>query len=108
MTPEQLEKLEGVEVLRRAVRVLDSCRESFNMRYSAEDLLKIVRACWLSDWDVYPDDWTPQQIKAALENGTSPKFEETSAGLHALEVSDCHCRKCRRERAAQEAEALGC
>jgi len=62
---------------------------------SAEDLLKICRACWASDWDVYPDQWTGQQVAAAVVLGTAPTFEEGPHGLHAVGVSDCACYDCR-------------
>lgn len=84
--------------LRRAVRVIDSMRESFNDEYTAHELLRLVKVCWMGEWDVTPDEWTTEQCANALVSGTIPRFEETRDGLHALGVADCRCRGCRRDR----------
>lgn len=93
--------MSGAEQLRRAVNLLDSNKEDFNEEYTAEELLKIVRACWLSEWDVMPDEWTQSQVEAAIAHGTPPQFEELATGLHAVGVKDCYCRRCQKERASQ-------
>lgn len=107
MKREKFEKLDGIDILRNAVGYFNTCRESFNQRYTAEQLIKIYTAGVLGEWDVYPDQWTNQQVDAAINEGKSPKFESTSAGpigLHALEVTDCYCRTCRdnRDRETEE------
>ena len=104
MKKEDLEKEFGIDILRRAVNFFNYCNESFNQRYSAEDLLKIAKACWLGEWDVFADQLTKQQIEAAIREGKSPKFEENYYGLHALEVSDCSCQPCRQKRDQEEQE----
>lgn len=90
------ESLAGIEELRRAVELLDRNNEGSNAGFSAEELLNIARACWASGWDVWPDEWTSQQVEAAAKDKTPPRFEERPNGLHALDVTDCVCRDCRR------------
>lgn len=87
-----------VEELRRAMRVIDMMHEGFNQEYTAQELLRLMVVCWASGWDVLPDEWTTQQCGEALAFGTAPRFEERPGGLHALGVSDCRCRACKRER----------
>lgn len=96
----------NVDELRRAVRVLDMMSESFNMAYTAPDLLRLVKVCWSGDWDITPDEWTPTQIIRALEEGRAPNFEETRDGIHALGVDDCRCFGCKRRREDAADEAL--
>jgi hypothetical protein len=98
VTKEQLEAMSGPDQIRRMTNTINMCKEDFNQEYSAEELMKIVRACWLSEWDILPDQWTQQQIDAALEHGTPPEFEELPTGIHAKNVTDCYCRKCVRDR----------
>lgn len=93
----------SVSDLRRAVRVIDGQRESFNDEYTATEMLRLIQVCWASGWDVTPDEWTAEQCAAALAYGTAPRFEHASGtfdGLHALGVSDCRCRGCRDARRA--------
>jgi hypothetical protein len=87
-----------VDDLRRAVKIIDYMNESFNQEYTGQELLRLIKVCWSSGWDVTPDEWTPRQVARALEDGTPPTFEEGSGGLHALDVDDCFCRGCRANR----------
>lgn len=68
-------KLEGVDELRCAVRVLDNMREDFNQKFTTEGLLRLLRAFWASDWDITPDAWADWQITAALDRGVVPQFD---------------------------------
>lgn len=88
----------SVDELRTAVRIIDAMHETFNQAYTAQELLRLVRVCWSSGWDILPDQWTTEQCGAALVDGTAPRFEETKHGLHALGVSDCSCYGCRETR----------
>lgn len=88
-----------VEELRRAMRVIDSMDESFNQEHTAPELLRLVKVCWMGEWDLTPDEWSGQQVGAALNEGRIPRFEETAGGFHALGVTDCFCRSCREKRA---------
>ncbi len=65
----------GIDELRKAVRVLGGMNETFNQRFSAEELLKLCRACWASEWDITPDRWTEDQVQAALK-GEVPRWED--------------------------------
>lgn len=56
----------GAEDLRAVVNVLNACVESFNDRYTAEELLTIVRMLRAAEWDILPDRWTRRQVKRAL------------------------------------------
>lgn len=60
-----------------------------------------MRAC---EWDIYPDQWTQQQVDAVLASGTVPTFGGDD-GEHALDVTDCHYRPCKRKRSEEEAES---
>jgi hypothetical protein len=68
--------LNGIEELRIAVRLFNNCRESFNERYTAEQLLLLYRAYARSDWDITPDEWADDELDAALAghgNGADPE-----------------------------------
>lgn len=69
----------GIDLLRISVNIFNNCNETFNQKFTMEELCKIVKAHLNSKWDIYPDDWSKEQIKAALENGTSPDWIETSS-----------------------------
>jgi hypothetical protein len=95
-----------VDELRKAVRTIDWMRESFNDKFTAQELLRLITVARECEWDLMPDQWTAAQCAEALAFGTVPRFEERPDGsLHALGVSDCHCRSCRREREEKEAAA---
>ena len=64
--PRTIEPLTGANELRKAVRLMDQCREDFLDRYTAEQLLMLYRALRRSEWDILPDQWTSQEIKLAL------------------------------------------
>lgn len=94
----------SIEELRRAVSVIDMMHEAFNEAYTAQELLRLVQVCWVSGWDVLPDEWTSAQIGEALDLGRPPRFEERPHGLHALGIGDCACRDCREQRRRQKTE----
>jgi hypothetical protein len=66
----------GIDQLRRAVRLLDYCIESFNQEYSAEDLLKIVDAHSQSTHDIMPDQWTEKQLRDAVCMNKAPDWDD--------------------------------
>lgn len=70
----QLERT-GAEELRAVVSIIDGLRESFNDRFTAEQLLKLVRMHWASEWDIPPDEWTPRQIRESLR-GKPPRWDD--------------------------------
>ena len=78
---------DAFDELRRVANVLGYTRQTERlMACSAEEMLKIVRACWASDWDVYPDALSNAQIDAVLA-GTlaAPDFVETRYGLEPVD-----------------------
>lgn len=73
----------GIEEMRKAVRLFNCLNETFNQKYSSEELLKIARACWASEYDILPDEWTSRQVKQALE-GKVPAWEDNDGDLVPL------------------------
>jgi hypothetical protein len=76
MPTNKFENEPGVERLRRAIGILDYCNETFNYRWTAAELLKIVDAHLRSGWDIFPDEWSEDQLRAAIDHGTPPTFKE--------------------------------
>lgn len=68
----------GIDELRRAVRILDSCNEGVNQCFSAVELLKLVEMQLRSGWDFYIDQWDGRQLKEALA-GTPPNWKENDS-----------------------------
>jgi hypothetical protein len=76
-------EMTGAEELRAMVNVFNACRESFNDRYSVEELVLLYRALKRSEWDVLPDDWTSKEVADAL------------AGTGKGAEGECVCCTCR-------------
>jgi hypothetical protein len=70
----------GIDELRGAVKVLGACNESFNQRFSAEELLRIYRALLACDWDILPDQWSDRQVRQARLYGVVPQFQLDAKG----------------------------
>jgi len=68
-----------IEFMRRAVRALGNCNESFLEQYSVDELRAIVRAWDACGWDFPPDRWSKNQVRKAIR-GRVPKFREDNAG----------------------------
>lgn len=66
----------GIELIRYATHMLSSCNETFNMRYTAEQLLRIADAVQKCGWDFYPDQWTEQQVQDCIQFGIVPDWKE--------------------------------
>lgn len=77
--------LDGIDELRRATKLFTGCRETFNQRWTAEELLMLARACWASAHDIAPDEWTDAQLGAAL-SGKAPTWDDE--GEPVLPLSD--------------------
>lgn len=78
----------GIDLLRISVNLFNNCNETFNQKFTMEELCKITKAHLNSKWDIYPDEWSEEQIKAALENGTSPDWIETTSGRLIARTND--------------------
>lgn len=81
--------------LRSAVDVIDGMAGYFAELYTANEMLRLVRCCWLSGWQVTPKDLTAMQRENATRDGAVPRFSYSAKGdLHALGVDDCRCGAC--------------
>lgn len=74
---------DGFRELYRAADTLNYTRQTESLSsLSSEELIKLVRACWASEWDVFPDALSEKQIKAILSGDLAvPEFKETNNGL---------------------------
>jgi hypothetical protein len=72
--------MSGIEHMRRAVRIFDSCNENFNQRFSPAQLLKLYDAYSACGWDITPDEWSVEQVSAALK-GIVPRWESEGVPL---------------------------
>lgn len=59
----------GAEELRHIVNLLDMSREGASDPFNAEELIRIVRACLASEWDILPDNLTLAERKYAAKHG---------------------------------------
>jgi hypothetical protein len=59
----------GMEELRRIVRVANMTNESAFDSFTAEQCIKLIRACWASKWDILPDDLTGVERGYAAVHG---------------------------------------
>lgn len=71
----------GAECLRRIVRNMDACRESFNDRFTMAELIAIHEAFLSSGWDIYPDQWEERQVQEALQ-GKPPRWNEDERPIY--------------------------
>jgi hypothetical protein len=74
MTREELERMTGAEQLRLIVSNIDHMSETFLDMYTLEEIVQLYRMCLLSGFDVYPDQWTRRQVRAALQ-GIPPSWD---------------------------------
>jgi len=63
----------GIEFLRRLVEVANSTNEEVFDDLSVEETIKLIRACWDSDFDIYADDLWPDERSFAARNGRLSK-----------------------------------
>lgn len=73
----------GIDLLRYTVSMLSVCNETFNQKFSAEELIQIARMVRVQEWDVYPDRWAPRQIREALK-GIPPRFNDDMTPLYTI------------------------
>jgi len=66
MKLDDLRRMKGADLLRLVTHNINYIREDFLDRYTVDELLQLYRMCLLSEWDVYPDEWTKRQVKEAL------------------------------------------
>jgi len=59
----------GAEELRRMVSTLNMSAETAVDPFTAEQVIRIVRACWASPWDLLPDMLTLAERRYAAKHG---------------------------------------
>ena len=72
----------GIELLRRVVKLFDYCNETFNSRYTPEELMSLARICWASGWDFFPDQYTHRQLHEALKYGRLPTWDDNERPVY--------------------------
>lgn len=82
----------GIVELRKLVAILDSNGENWTEGYSAEEILKVLRAVRKSDYDFGPDAMTGQQIRRAIEIGEAPKYCDYC--YYPRYSDQHHCERC--------------
>lgn len=85
-------ELDGISELRAAVRLLNGANESFNQRFTAEQLLQLCRMHRASQWDYYPDCWSERQVQEALA-GRPPEWDNVAG--EPLYAPHCESRAVR-------------
>lgn len=70
----------GLDELRITVNHLERCTGDVPYDHSAEELVQLVRLCRRSEWDIFVDQLTDDQIRAALAHGETPRFRLTQPG----------------------------
>ena len=71
----------GIEKLRSVMTMFNRCSESFNQRFTIEELCQLHSMALESEWDFYPDQWSTRQIKEALE-GMVPQWDDNEQPIH--------------------------
>jgi hypothetical protein len=72
----------GCDLLRLVVRNMDSDSETFNQRFTAEQLLQIGRMHLDSEWELPPSHWAPRQVREALR-GIVPTWDDRERPTYA-------------------------
>lgn len=65
----------GADTLRLIVNGMNYCLESFNDRFTAEELVAIGKAYITCGWDILPDTWEERQVQEALQ-GKPPRWDD--------------------------------
>jgi len=72
----EIGRFTAVEVLRRVADMCDRSPETFNQRFTIAELVRLWQVSQLCEWDYYPDQWSAEQVEAALGDGAVPTFDE--------------------------------
>jgi hypothetical protein len=65
--------MSGIDQLRVVVSAMNQLSEDFLYRFDVNEILQLHRVWVASKFDIFPDYWTKNQIKAAL-NGVPPDW----------------------------------
>ncbi len=76
------DKLFGIHELRQAVKAFSRNNETFNQRFTAEELITIWRAWKKSEWDFLPEQWEERQVQEALQ-GVAPNWDENECPIYS-------------------------
>jgi hypothetical protein len=76
----------AITELRSMVRLFGRCNESFNQRWTLEELTKIYEAYHACEWDILPDAWPANILAHVIEYGPGEVFGEMCAAAFA---DDC-------------------
>lgn len=81
----QSDCLAGIEYLRTAVESLNTLRETTFDNLSTEEILRMYDAWLACEWDIYPDQWSDDQLEGAIKLGLVPNFDgKTLAPIPAV------------------------
>lgn len=78
-------KLFGIEEIRHAAASFSRNNETFNQRFTAEELIIIWRAWNQSGWDFYPEQWEERQVQEALK-GVPPRWDDNEQPVYEVNV----------------------
>ena len=82
MTPQEFKEKPAIEHLRLIVQNFDSLNETFNQRFSFDQIIAIHKAWMLSEWDINADRWAARQIREAIR-GIPPRWDENEEPVYA-------------------------
>jgi len=71
----------AIDELRHMVSNFNACNESFNQRFTLEQLVTLHRVWMACGWDIYPDTWTDRQIREALR-GIPPQWDDNEEPVY--------------------------
>ena len=63
-----------IEKLRHIGRLSEEVRESLWDSMTRAEILRVFDAWMASDWDFYPDQWSPAQLADAIRYGIAPDW----------------------------------
>ena len=78
---DEFNNLTGMEKMRRIVKALNNCNESFLDQFPFNDLMKIYSAWLASEGTFLPDQWTERQVRDALR-GIAPRWDFTEKPIY--------------------------
>lgn len=85
-TAELDDKKKGIDLLRRAFKILNHCKESFLQRFTTLQLLMLARGYIDCEWDILPDRWDEKQIIDLIWYGKVPMFDENQKPIYTDDV----------------------
>lgn len=91
MTPQEFKEKPAIDHLRLIVQNFDSLNETFNQRFSFDQIIAIHKAWMLSEWDKNADTWTARQVREALR-GIPPHWDDDEKPVYRTKSeADLRC-----------------